>query len=125
MASGAQFQLTSKHSRNVYEELWKYSPYPNCFDRTIDMDLRRTKTHSGIISQETRETMSRILKAYSRRNPYIGYCQGLNYVVGFLLEMGFNEEQCFWLLAQLLETIIPIDYYTNMTGLITDQNIFC
>lgn len=23
-----------------------------------------------------------------------------------------------------METIIPIDYYTNMTGLITDQNIF-
>jgi hypothetical protein len=69
--------------------------------------------------------MSRILKAYSRRNPYVGYCQGLNYIVNFILEMGFTEEQGFWLLAQLIETIIPADYYTNMTGLVTDQNIFC
>jgi len=49
----------------------------------------------------------------------------MNYVVGFMLEMGFQEEECFWMLVQVLETIIPIDYYTNMTGLVTDQNIFC
>ena len=32
------------------------------------------------------------LKAFSKRNPYLGYCQGLNAIAGFLIENNFTEE---------------------------------
>jgi len=27
-----------------------------------------------------------------------------------------NEEEAFWTLSMILETILPIDYYSNMVG---------
>ena len=38
--------------------------------------------------------------------------------------MQFTEEEAFWILSQITETIIPMDYYTNMVGVACDQQIF-
>lgn len=38
--------------------------------------------------------------------------------------MQFTEEECFWILSQIIETVIPMDYYTNMIGVACDQKIF-
>lgn len=32
-----------------------------------------------------------------------------------------NEEEAFWTLTMILETILPIDYYSNMVGVLIDQ----
>lgn len=48
----------------------------------------------------------------------------MNFIVSFLLQTGFNEEECFWILAHIIECVIPIDYYTTMTGALCDKNIF-
>jgi hypothetical protein len=57
--------------------------------------------------------LRRILCAYSKRNPLIGYCQGMNFIVArigkYMLQ---QEEQAFWIFTSLLENILPIDYYT-------------
>ena len=34
-----------------------------------------------------------------------------------------NEEESFWMLAQLLESFMPLDYYSKMVGVIIDHNI--
>ncbi len=68
--------------------------------------------------------MKNVLIAFSRRNPFIGYCQGLNFIAFFLLTMQFTEEEAFFLLSTMLESIIPMDYYTNMIGVVCDQQIF-
>lgn len=34
-----------------------------------------------------------------------------------------DEEQAFWMLTSLLENFIPIDYYSNMIGVMVDHNI--
>ena len=34
-----------------------------------------------------------------------------------------NEEESFWMLTQLLESFMPIDYYSKMVGVIIDHNI--
>ena len=61
--------------------------------------------------------------AYSRRNPFIGYCQGFNYIVQFFLEMGMYEEDCFWIFSYFIENIVSPDYYNSMTGVITDDKV--
>lgn len=43
-----------------------------------------------------------VLYAYAVRNPSLLYCQGMNYLVGFLLINKFSEEEAFWLLVQLI-----------------------
>ena len=34
-----------------------------------------------------------------------------------------TEEEAFWMLTQLLESFIPIDYYCKMIGVMIDTNI--
>jgi hypothetical protein len=34
-----------------------------------------------------------------------------------------NEEEAFWCLVQLVETILPLDYFSNMVGLMIDQQV--
>eukprot|EP00291_Cryptomonas_curvata_P020344 CAMPEP_0172177360 /NCGR_PEP_ID=MMETSP1050-20130122/15391_1 /TAXON_ID=233186 /ORGANISM="Cryptomonas curvata, Strain CCAP979/52" /LENGTH=394 /DNA_ID=CAMNT_0012849867 /DNA_START=169 /DNA_END=1353 /DNA_ORIENTATION=- len=56
------------------------------------------------------QSLRRVLRAYSARNKLVGYCQGMNFIAGAML-LFLNEESCFWLLATLLEDILPSDYY--------------
>ncbi len=60
-----------------------------------------------------------VLVAYTKRNPTVGYCQGMNFIVGRLLRF-LDEDEAFWVLTMLLETILPLDYYANMVGVLID-----
>jgi len=44
----------------------------------------------------------------------------MNYLAAILLKQ-LDEEQAFWVLCQLIESILPPDYFTMMTGVIVDQ----
>lgn len=121
MASGAKFSMIS--NKGLYEKLLAYREYPDYFSRPIDLDLYRTVQKDKHTGQEDLDAMRRLLLCFSRRNPFIGYCQGLNFIAHFILTMQFSEEEGFWLLSQLIENIIPIDYYTNMLGVVCDQRI--
>mmetsp|Transcript_27667 Transcript_27667/g.24336 ORF Transcript_27667/g.24336 Transcript_27667/m.24336 type:complete len:96 (-) Transcript_27667:17-304(-) len=68
--------------------------------------------------------MKNILACYAKRNPHIGYCQGLNFVAAKILSVIDHEEDSFWILTTLIEDILPIDYFSSMVGVMTDQKIF-
>lgn len=97
-----------------------FKSYPNpCFSQ-IDLDIKRTFPHLKTPEAKEREKqMTNILYSYAKRNPTIGYWQGLNFVVAMLLHV-LEEEEAFWVLWQLIETILPMDYYTIMTGILID-----
>ena len=38
------------------------------------------------------ENLKELLNAHACRNPYIGYCQGLNFIAGELLKFEFSNE---------------------------------
>jgi hypothetical protein len=65
----------------------------------------------------------RVLCAYSRRNCSVGYCQGFNFMALVLLRAGLEEEEAFWVLAAMVELVLPMDYYTNMLAVVVDQKI--
>ena len=62
--------------------------------------------------------LENILIAYSRRNPFIGYCQGFNFIVDFILKIVEKEEESFWLFVQIIESILPLNYYSNVLGVL-------
>jgi hypothetical protein len=67
--------------------------------------------------------LKNILIAYSRRNNSIGYVQGMNFIVGNLLKVVKNEEECFWLFVQIIEQILPLNYFSELAGLMVDVDI--
>ena len=89
--------------------------------KQIDKDISRTFSGDESFSKEE---LRRILVAYSVRNPNVGYCQGLNFIVAILLSFEFTEEETFWIYSQIIEKILPIDYYNSMAGVILDQKVF-
>ena len=54
-----------------------------------------------------------VLLAYARRNPAVGYCQGMNLVVANLLLVTPSAEDAFWILCAIIETILPPKYFDH------------
>lgn len=86
--------------------------YPNpCFYQ-IEMDIKRTFPEDEFFQLPgSIGALRRILVAYVKRNPVVGYSQGMNYIVGKLLKF-LSEEETFWVFTMLIEAILPLDYYT-------------
>lgn len=86
----------------------------------IKLDIRRTPLNSP----EQIDELERVLSAFAARNPDVGYCQGLNFIVGFFLNEGFSEEEAFWLLCFYAEEVVGCEYYKSMNHCIADLNTF-
>jgi len=82
----------------------------------IELDLPRTFPEHvqfrGGAETPVMLSLRRVLMAYASRNKVVGYCQGMNFIVGVML-LFVDEEKAFWLLCSLLEDILPPDYYTH------------
>jgi hypothetical protein len=98
------------------------SPPPAAHD--IMKDLHRTFVSvSGEVNEEGILPLKNVLMAYSVRNRAVGYCQSMNFITAMLL-MHLTEEQAFWVLAALVEDILPNNYYTSsMIGCRMDQAV--
>ncbi|KAI9373375.1 hypothetical protein BJX61DRAFT_552283 [Aspergillus egyptiacus] len=80
----------------------------------IDMDINRTLTDNVFFRKGPGVTkLKEVLLAYSRRNPEVGYCQGMNLIAGSLLLITPTAEDTFWLLASMIEVILPKHYYDH------------
>ena len=57
--------------------------------REIEGDVDRVFANgkSRVNSAMGMATIRRLLRAYSVHNPAVGYCQGMNFVAGFFLEV--------------------------------------
>jgi len=125
LASGALNAMQSCHESQGYwsiiENFDRQFPNPN--DHQIHVDLTRTfPGEDEYQNKEMIEKLRRVCKAYSVRNPEIGYCQGFNFIVGRFLKI-MSEEEAFWMLTMLLESFIPLDYYAKLIGVLIDNNI--
>ncbi|XP_056899436.1 TBC1 domain family member 2A isoform X2 [Takifugu flavidus] len=106
-----------EHDPECYQQLCaksQTSPHPT--SRQIELDLPRTLTTNRLFcspSSAALQQLRRILLAFSWRNPEIGYCQGLNRLAAVALLVLQSEEDAFWCLVAIVETIMPQDYYTK------------
>lgn len=58
-----------------------------CEDIEADVDRVFMDGRSRVNSAQGVASMRRILRANALRNPAVGYCQGLNFIVGLLLQV--------------------------------------
>ena len=47
----------------------------------------------------------------------------MNFIVARLLLIIQNEEKVFWLFTQIIELILPLNYYSQLSGVITDTSL--
>ncbi|ORY13518.1 rab-GTPase-TBC domain-domain-containing protein [Clohesyomyces aquaticus] len=78
----------------------------------IQMDINRTLTDNIFFRKGPGvHKLNEVLLAYSRRNPEVGYCQGMNLITACLLLIMPTAEDAFWVLATMIENILPQKYY--------------
>ncbi|KAM7002936.1 TBC1 domain family member 12 isoform 2-T2 [Tautogolabrus adspersus] len=76
--------------------------------RQIALDLQRSfPTHRSLMGEspeaiEGQAKLFRVLIAYAKYNPQVGYSQGMSYIAAVLL-MQLEEEEAFWALTALLD----------------------
>uniref|UniRef100_A0A8C7SKA5 Growth hormone regulated TBC protein 1a n=1 Tax=Oncorhynchus mykiss TaxID=8022 RepID=A0A8C7SKA5_ONCMY len=110
-ASGAQEHL--EKNPGYYHSLLdttKQQHDPKLVD-SIRTDLNRTfpdnvqfrKTSNPCLQK----TLYNVLLAYGHHNPAVGYCQGMNFIAGYLIIITKDEEKSFWLMDALLGRILP------------------
>ncbi|KAL7845843.1 hypothetical protein AOLI_G00240350 [Acnodon oligacanthus] len=123
-ASGSQEQM--EKSPGYYQSLLQAQHDPKLVE-AIRTDLHRTfpdnvqfrKTANPCLQK----TLYNVLLAYGHHNKAVGYCQGMNFIAGYLIIVTKDEEKSFWLMEALIGRILP-DYYTPaMLGLKTDQEV--
>lgn len=101
----------------------KGQPKQQSVEDAIDLDVRRTFPDNPRLTAEFVATLRRVLLAYARRNPEVGYCQGMNFVAASVLLFIAEEEAAFWLLSHLVETVLPDHFVQSMIGHTIDRQV--
>jgi len=87
------------------------APIYNYVRYEIDKDIPRTFTkHHFFCGDEGQNSLRNVLNAYAVHNHSVGYCQSMNFVAGLML-IFTTEEDAFWLLATVIEEILPKESY--------------
>ncbi|KAF8461434.1 rab-GTPase-TBC domain-containing protein [Kalaharituber pfeilii] len=95
-----------------YDELLQGGDDDPLIMSQINMDINRTLTNNIFFRKGPGvQKLKQVLTAYSRRNPIVGYCQGMNMIAASLLLIMPTEEDAFWVLVSIVENILPKTYF--------------
>ncbi|XP_062958653.1 growth hormone-regulated TBC protein 1 isoform X1 [Cynocephalus volans] len=122
--SGAQARMD--RNPGYYHQLLQADRSPSLED-AIRTDLNRTFPDNVRFRTSAQPCLQQplynVLLAFGRHNQAVGYCQGMNFIAGYLILVTKNEEESFWLLDALVGRILPDYYGPAMLGLKTDQEV--
>ena len=119
LVTGAKkLKLENPTYYNTLLNNYPVNPISDKNETQISLDIYRTFPEDENFRKEKINNLKNVLTAYSRRNCSLGYCQGFNYIVGKILKVVKNEENAFWIFTQIIENILPINYYYDSVGII-------
>ncbi|KAG5650789.1 hypothetical protein H0H81_011040, partial [Sphagnurus paluster] len=98
----------------LFQELLAERDGPGSVVGEIEKDVGRTMPLNVFFGGDGAgvDKLRRVLIAYSRRNPAVGYCQGMNLITSTLLLVHADEEEAFWTLSAIVERILPEHFFS-------------
>ncbi|KAL7265181.1 hypothetical protein ACSBR1_003023 [Camellia fascicularis] len=96
---------------------------PEKLKKQIEKDLHRTFPGHPALDENGRDSLRRLLLAYARHNPSVGYCQAMNFFAGILLLM-MPEENAFWTFVGIIDDYFDGCYSEEMIESQVDQLVF-
>nr|KAF6427620.1 growth hormone regulated TBC protein 1 [Rousettus aegyptiacus] len=106
--SGAQAQMD--RNPGYYHRLLQ-GERNDSLEEAIRTDMNRTFPDNIKFRKSAdpclQKTLYNVLLAYGHHNQGVGYCQGMNFIAGYLILITKNEEESFWLLDALVGRILP------------------
>ncbi|XP_038993103.1 EVI5-like protein isoform X2 [Hibiscus syriacus] len=89
----------------------------------IEKDLPRTFPGHPALDGDGRNALRRLLTAYARHNPSVGYCQAMNFFAALLLLL-MPEENAFWTLKGIIDEYFDGYFSEEMIESQVDQLVF-
>ncbi|XP_048231330.1 TBC1 domain family member 8B [Ricinus communis] len=96
---------------------------PEKWKGQIEKDLPRTFPGHPALDNDGRNALRRLLTAYARHNPSVGYCQAMNFFAALLLLL-MPEENAFWALMGIIDDYFDGYYSEEMIESQVDQLAF-
>lgn len=94
--------------------------------KQIEKDLLRILPSNACFSSATGTgvpRLRRLLRGLAWLYPDIGYCQGTGVIAAGLL-LFLEEEDAFWMMATIVEDLLPASYYSStLLGIQADQRV--
>ncbi|KAK7345621.1 hypothetical protein VNO77_16228 [Canavalia gladiata] len=91
--------------------------------KQIEKDIPRTFPGHPALDENGRSSLRRLLTAYARHNPSVGYCQAMNFFAGLLLLL-MPEENAFWAFVGIIDDYFEGYYTEEMIESQVDQLVF-
>ncbi|XP_050379480.1 uncharacterized protein LOC126796800 [Argentina anserina] len=91
--------------------------------KQIEKDIPRTFPGHPALDENGRNSLRRLLLAYARHNPSVGYCQAMNFFAGLLLLL-MPEENAFWAFVGIIDDYFDGYYTEEMIESQVDQLVF-
>lgn len=115
------------NSETNYKEIVKASSNDALMSsKQIEKDLLRILPTNACFSSPSSTgipRLRRILRGIAWLFPDIGYCQGTGMIVSSLL-LFLEEEDAFWMMATIVEDLLPASYYSStLIGIQADQRV--
>ncbi|KAG6497456.1 hypothetical protein ZIOFF_045356 [Zingiber officinale] len=106
--------------KNEAENRSRLSQETDKWTGQIEKDLPRTFPGHPALDENGRNALRRLLIAYARHNPSVGYCQAMNFFAGLLLLL-MPEENAFWTLTGIVDDYFDGYYSEDMIECQVDQ----
>ena len=111
-----------KITKNIYKSILNLSenekeknPHFKKVLEEISRDINRTFYTDKFTKGNGIAELQNILNALAFIRPEIGYCQGMNFIAGALINFIENEEKCFWIFLSFIDNIeLNLLYLKNM-----------
>ena len=111
-----------KIESNIYNNILKLAEnskkndkkFMHVFDE-INRDIDRTFYTNIFTEGNGKKMLLNILTALAFIRPEIGYCQGMNFIAGALINFIYDEEKCFWIFLSFIDNFeMNFLYLKNM-----------
>ncbi|KAI6698182.1 hypothetical protein NL676_018301 [Syzygium grande] len=107
--------------KDLRGEVWQ--AFVGKLKKQIEKDIPRTFPGHPALDENGRNSLRRLLIAYARHNPSVGYCQAMNFFAGLLLLL-MPEENAFWALVGIIDDYFGGYYTEEMIESQVDQLVF-
>lgn len=121
--------IVDEKGRNYYSNLCCRAPESEIVSqnkRQISLDLLRTLPNNVRFCNPEADgirKLQEVLQAFCLHNPSLGYCQGMNFLVGMCL-LFMEPEDAFWCLVAITERYFASNYFDHsLVGAQADQEV--
>ena len=112
--------IDHKIESKIFNNILKFSEESKISDKKfnhvcdeIKRDINRTFYTKKFIEGDGKKMLLDILTALAFIRPEIGYCQGMNFIAGALINFIDDEERCFWIFLSFIDNIDMSNLYTK------------